>query len=876
MRRLPRDMRAVAVAVSLVATTVFLPSTTPVARAAALPAGFQETVVFSGLVNPTNVQFAADGRVFVAEKRGTIKVFDNLTDTTPTTFADLRVNVHDFWDRGLLGLELDPAFPANPYVYVLYTYDHILGDSAPAPRWGDLCPSPPGATGDGCVVSGRLSRLQAAGNVMTGPEQVLIEDWCQQYPSHSIGSLAFGADGALYVSGGDGASFNFADYGQAGGSAGSPVAKNPCGDPPAGLGGTMTAPTAEGGALRSQDVRSTGDPTSLDGTILRVDPATGLGLSGNPFASSSDANAKRIVAYGLRNPFRITTRPGTSEVWASDVGWSTWEELNRLASPADSVADNFGWPCYEGAGRQASYDNLNLTLCENLYTSGPVVAPFYSYRHTDSIVSGEACANGQGSSTVGMAFYEGGDYPADYDDALFFADYSRDCLWVMTKGSNGLPDPTKRANFLTPAANPVDLKIGPGGDLFYVDINGGTIRRIEYFSANQPPTAAATASPTSGSAPLQVSFNGAGSTDPDGDPLTYSWDLNGDGTFGDATTATTTFTYQASGTYQAVLRVSDPEGATDLSSAITISVGNTPPSPVIDTPSAALTWAVGDLISFSGHATDSQDGNVPAAALTWDLILQHCTSLGCHEHPQQSWTGASGSFNAPDHPYPSYLELRLTARDTQGLTTTVSRALNPKTVDLTFATNPAGLQLALGGDSAVAPFTRTVIQGSLNSISAQTPQDLNGIRYEFQGWSDGGPSAKDVRAGSTPATYTANFAPVSADLGVTQVGASGSGRVTFTITTRNNGPMTARASTLTDRLASKLTFVSASSGCTFTAATRLVTCNLGDIAVGAEVTTTVVAAYKGKGNVDHAVSVTATTPDPVAANNSSVITTKLR
>ena len=66
------------------------------------------------------------------------------------------------------------------------------------------------------MVSGRLSRLTAAGNQMTGPEQVFINDWCQQYPSHSVGDLAFGADGALYVTGGDGASFNFADYGQDG------------------------------------------------------------------------------------------------------------------------------------------------------------------------------------------------------------------------------------------------------------------------------------------------------------------------------------------------------------------------------------------------------------------------------------------------------------------------------------------------------------------------------------------------------------------------------------------------------------------------------------------------------------------------------------
>src|SRR5688500_5675066 len=95
-----------------------------------LPSGFQESVVFSGLNNPTNVEFSKDGRVIVAEKGGLIKVFDSLSDTTPTTFADLRTNVHNFWDRGLLGLALDPNFPTNPYVYVLYTYDAPIGGTA--------------------------------------------------------------------------------------------------------------------------------------------------------------------------------------------------------------------------------------------------------------------------------------------------------------------------------------------------------------------------------------------------------------------------------------------------------------------------------------------------------------------------------------------------------------------------------------------------------------------------------------------------------------------------------------------------------------------------------------------------------------------------
>ena len=253
------------------ATCAFAQGALAPAASADVPAGFQDSVVLSGLTNPTALRFASDGRVFVAEKSGRIWVFDSLTDTTPTLFADLSTNVYNYWDRGLLGLALHPNFPLSPYVYVLYTYDAVIGGTAP--RWGtpgvlsDPCPSPPGPNADGCVAAGRLSRLTANGNTMTGSEQVFIEDYCQQYPSLSVGSLVFGSDGALYASGGTASSFTFNDWGQDG----SPL--NPCGDPPGGVGATLTPPTAEGGSLRAQDIRTTGDPVGLDGTVIRIDPA---------------------------------------------------------------------------------------------------------------------------------------------------------------------------------------------------------------------------------------------------------------------------------------------------------------------------------------------------------------------------------------------------------------------------------------------------------------------------------------------------------------------------------------------------------------------------------------------------------------------------
>ncbi|MDX6517005.1 MAG: hypothetical protein QOH73_2671, partial [Gaiellaceae bacterium] len=229
-----------------------------------LPSGFQQTVAFSGLTSPTNFRFASDGRVFVAEKGGLIKVFPSLSSTTPTVVADLRTEVDDYWDRGLLGLALDPNFPASPYIYALYTRDAPIGGSTPI--WNDSCPSPPGPTTDGCVVSGRLVKLTLSGNTATST-QVLVDGWCQQYPSHSLGDLNFGSDGALYVSGGEGASFTFSDFGQGGGSAGSPTPRNPCADPPDGPGpGGTNPPTADRGALRAHSARrAAGEPTLLHG-----------------------------------------------------------------------------------------------------------------------------------------------------------------------------------------------------------------------------------------------------------------------------------------------------------------------------------------------------------------------------------------------------------------------------------------------------------------------------------------------------------------------------------------------------------------------------------------------------------------------------------
>jgi PKD repeat protein len=337
----------------------------------------------------------------------------------------------------------------------------------------------------------------------------------------------------------------------------------------------------------------------------------------------------------------------------------------------------------------------------------------------------------------------------------------------MLPGTNGLPDPARLQSFVGvdstggAAGHPVDLKIGPGGDLFYVDMDDGTIHRVSYTAANQPPTAVLTASPSNGPAPLTVSFDGTGSSDPEGRALTYSWDLNGDGTFGDATGSTASYTYIPAGVYHPSLRVTDDQGATDTAST-TVTVGNTAPSAVIDSPASSLTWKVGDTINFSGHATDPQDGTLPASALSWSLIMHHCfTPTDCHTHLIQTINGvSSGSITAPDHAYPCWLELQLTATDSGGLRSTTNVRLDPKTVVLTFRTNPGGLvlsDLVVNEAPRTTPFSVTVVVGSANSVSAPSPQPFNKSTYFFTSWSDGGPQSHTITAPTQNTTYTATY-----------------------------------------------------------------------------------------------------------------------
>ncbi|MBS1886752.1 MAG: PQQ-dependent sugar dehydrogenase [Actinobacteria bacterium] len=537
---MPRHPARAALLAALLAIAVALFAAPGASAEVALPEKFEDQTVWSGLNQPTIVKFAPNGEVFVGEKGGKILVYENVNDKTPEVFANLAKPAYDYEDHGLLGLAIDPLFSlGRPYVYALYTFNHKLanpGAQEPQgfeprtqePAWPsaepnfehDKCENSEKAREEhkienpGCEASGVLVKLKAnpAGteaepSAAEPKEEVLLEGWCQQATTHSVGDLGFGPEGDLYVSGGEGAMYSEADYGQFG---------NVCEDPvkyeeyePGKF--QVERLTALGGSLRSQSVMRNhslpNHPTLLSGAILRINPDTGEGVPGNPFYSSTEKNAKRIVGFGFRQPWRFSIDQRLGELYVSNVGNGSYEEIERLTL-GSSAPFNGGWPCYEGGENGKPVKNLvyagqpfpSIQYCIDQYEAEEhgtqeTETPFYSYHHNGPAVPGDRCYHGTPLATdvSGNAFNEGTAYSKEYHHAFFFSDAIRGCIYVMQSGAGGKPNPATATTFLSdtePYAFPaVDMEQGPEGNIFYVQLFGpghlGSVHRIVYTGTSE-------------------------------------------------------------------------------------------------------------------------------------------------------------------------------------------------------------------------------------------------------------------------------------------------------------------------------------------------------------------------------------------------------
>jgi glucose/arabinose dehydrogenase len=473
------------------------------------------------------------------------------------------------------------------------------------------------------------------------------------------------------------------------------------------------------------------DLTSFNGKILRI-AGDGTVPTNNPFYDGSGPHKDAVWAYGLRNPFRFSFDPPTGRMLIGDVGEGSWEELDVGAAGA-----NYGWPICEGTCGAAGMTN-----------------PIFTYPH-----------NGRDASITGGFVYRGGRFGAAYEASYFYADYAQNVLRRLTFDSTGAVSADKPfvpADGSTdgPYGDPVDLREGPDGALYYVDIgaldvaHSGAIRRIRNANANTPPTVKSSADTTSGPAPLTVHFSSAGSSDPEGASLTYAW------TFGDgasSTAANPTHTYSTEGTYSARLVVSDGVSSS-AAPAMQIVVGR-PPTVTITSPASGAVFAAGQKITLSGNASDPRDGPLTGSALTWTVVFHHET----HTHPGPGpFTGGTATFTTPtsghDFTGNTSYEIVLTATDSAGLSSSTSVTIFPRKVNVTYATSPPGLSLVIDSISQTTPYTVDTLVGFHHTLNAPSPQSFGGKNYSFVSWSDGGSATHDSIVPSSDQTLTATFA----------------------------------------------------------------------------------------------------------------------
>ena len=603
-------------------TAVVIPA---LASAQSWPTDFVTEPIGSGWDRPTCIAFADPANLLVAEKSGRVwNVRAGVKRSTP--IIDLRSEVLDNGDRGLLTLLPDTEWDENGYIYLGYIVDPNADDGE-----------------DEQESFGRIVRFTTFfdqnGDLLADPKSrktLIGATWTNGIPSlhysHSIGDMRIAADGSLFITTGDGAHYDLTDAG---------------GWDPNGFGSGKFDVSEDIGAFRSQSL------TSLAGKVLRIDPETGLGLADNPFFTGIAAeNQSKVWAWGLRNPFRFALRPNSGipeQLFIGDVGWGTFEEIDS----AQRLGENFGWPCFEGHRVESSYDSADpIKACDD-----PTVftKPLWSFHHSFPGGAGFTM-----QCVSGMQVYEGSEYPQKYQGRLFFCEYASDFIRTV-RFVNGKP--TEVDLFGNDIGNPVDLIADPvNGDLIYVAIGDNAIRRIRYTNVNHPPAVVATATPTFGPSPLTVTFDASGSSDPEGQPLSYLWDF-GDGTTG--TNAVENHLYPSGIDYAASLVVTDIGGETGDWSKL-ISVDNTPPTIVqINSPPQPSFFTHGQLITFDVVATDAEDGaaGLPLT-IEWKIDLVH----DHHNHP--SWDKVLGTpvvWKARSEGEGTYFHVTCVVIDSRGL-----------------------------------------------------------------------------------------------------------------------------------------------------------------------------------------------------------------
>lgn len=674
--------------------------------AANVPTGFDDRRITS-VERPTAMAFTPDGRMLVGTQPGVLRL-RKVGATSTSKVLDISGKICSNSERGMLGVAVDPNFSSNRYVYVFYTYNKH-----------NVCPTGQPTNRKNPV--NRVSRFVMSGDTVSrASERVLIDNMPSPNGNHNGGDIHFGKDGYLYISVGDGGSDYKGDSG----------------------GGGQNDAARDRNILLGKILRIT-----RDGKIPSTNPYTGTNSARCGISSANGRTSKRncqeTFAIGLRNPFRMGFDPDAlgTRFFINDVGQKAWEEIDRGKKGAD-----YAWNLCEG--RHDNPDRPGSVGCR----SKPYTPPIHEYSHRSGC-----------SSITGSAFVPDGVWPGSYNNSYLFGDYVCGKIFKLTPKSGGGYNRTTFATGLG-RGGPVAMTFGPTGRTLYYTTyaggDGGQIRAISYTRGNRPPTARIKLTGDGrnyGPQSKQYQFAGGSSGDPDGDKLTYEW------RFGDSATATgptASHTYSSPGKKTVALTVRDGKGGTDTTVAAVFAGNTAPPAPKIITPGGTMRFKVGQRITLRGSATDADDGSLASNKLTWEVRRHH---NGNHYHPYFYGTGSGRAFTAPPpegllatNPKRNYLEVRLTATDSQGLKRTIVRKVRPRITYVKFASRPRGIKLVVNGKSFRAPKAFRSWEGDKLRVHAPN-QRYKGRKWVFKSWSDGRAAKHTITTPRNYKKYTARY-----------------------------------------------------------------------------------------------------------------------
>ncbi|TDC56533.1 DUF1349 domain-containing protein [Micromonospora sp. KC207] len=581
---------------------------------------FEKVTLDSNTNNPMELDIAPDGRVFYAERDGRVQIIKPNTGNTVTA---TRLDVFTGNEDGLIGLRLDPDFATNKWIYLYYA------PASGGPR-------------------NYLSRFTVTGDTIDkASEKVVLQvDTQRNTCCHAGGSMTFDSAGNLYLATGDNTNpFESDAY--------TPIDERP-------------------GRQDYDAQRTAGNTNDLRGKVIRIHPeddGTYTIPAGNLFAPGTAKTRPEIYGMGFRNPFRIGVDPKTDVLYVADYGPDAGAN-NPNRGPEGTVEwnivdrpGNYGWPYCAGANYAyndyqfpsgpsgAKFDCAapvnNSPNNTGLTTLPPAIPATVDYDYSGNPRFPEI--GGGGAPMGGPVYRYDADnpsqtkWPAYYDGKAMVGEWNQSKMYTMQVSADGksLIDINQVLTGMS-MVRPMDFEFGPDGALYLIEWGSGFggnndnsgVYRIDYTAGDRAPIAEASATPTSGPAPLTVSFSSAGSRDPDGGVLTYFWD------FGDGHTSAEknpTHTYTEPGNYTAQLTVTNAADRTAVAN-VPITVGNTAPTVTIEFPPNGGFFDWGDQVKYAIKVTDPEDGEIDCDRVRLQVLLGHDE----HAHPLEQHTGCTG------------------------------------------------------------------------------------------------------------------------------------------------------------------------------------------------------------------------------------------